>query len=48
LTHSAKEKDVVIEYIKAQEERHKRKSFHEEFRELLIAAGIEFDENYLP
>ena len=47
-THSAKEKDVVIEYIKAQDEHHRRKSFSEECRELLVAAGIEFDEKYLP
>jgi putative transposase len=47
-THSAKEKDVVIEYIKQQEEHHRRKSFRDEFRELLVAARIGFDEKYLP
>jgi putative transposase len=47
-THSAKEKDLVIEYIKAQEKHHRRKSFSEEFRELLVSAGIEFNEKCLP
>ena len=38
----------MIDYIKRQEEHHRRKSFSEEFKELLISAGIEFDERYLP
>ena len=36
-----------MEYIKNQQEHHRTKSFLEELRELLIAAGIEFDERYL-
>lgn len=46
-TYSFKEKDRLIEYVKAQEEHHKRKSFREEFIELLNEHGIEFDEKYL-
>jgi REP element-mobilizing transposase RayT len=40
------EKDVVIEYIKNQEEHHKRVSFQDEFREMLIKFGVQFDEKY--
>jgi len=46
-THSIKEKDVLIEYIKGQEEHHKKMSFKEELRNLLLEAGVEFDEKYL-
>ena len=47
LTHSLAEKDRLIEYIKGQEEHHKKVSFRDEFRRLLEEAGIEFDEKYL-
>ena len=40
-------KDAVIEYIKNQEEHHKRVSFRDEFREMLIKFGVQFDERYL-
>ena len=46
-THSSKEKDRLIEYIKNQEKHHRKVSFRDEFRKLLIEAGIEFDEKYL-
>ena len=46
-THSSNEKDRLIEYIKGQEEHHKKVSFRDEFRRLLEEAGIEFDEKYL-
>ena len=46
-THSHAEKDRIIEYIKSQEEHHKRVSFHDELRKLLVGAGVEFDERYL-
>lgn len=46
-TYSFKEKDVLIEYVKNQEEHHKTKTFREEFIELLQEHGIEFDEKYL-
>ncbi len=46
-THSTKEKDALIEYIKGQEEHHKQVSFKEELRKLLVDAGVSFDEKYL-
>ncbi len=46
-THSMKEKDALIEYIKGQEEHHKQVSFKDELRKLLLDAGVSFDEKYL-
>lgn len=37
----------VVQYIQNQEERHKKMSFQDEFRNLLIKHNIEFDEKYL-
>ena len=41
------DKDSVIEYIKSQPEHHRKISFRDELRELLIKHDIQFDENYL-
>jgi REP element-mobilizing transposase RayT len=46
-THSRQEIDGLIEYIKGQEEHHRRTTFAEEYRKLLEEAGIEFDERYM-
>lgn len=46
-TYSIKEKDRLIEYVKNQEEHHRKKSFKEEYVKLLGEHGIEFDEKYL-
>lgn len=46
-TYSIKEKDRLIEYVKNQEEHHRKKSFREEYVKLLGEHGIEFDEKYL-
>ena len=46
-THSKREIDGLIEYIKRQEEHHRRTTFVEEYRKLLEEAGIEFDERYM-
>jgi len=46
-THSKLEIDGLIEYIKRQEEHHRRTSFADEYRRLLDEAGIEFDERYM-
>ncbi len=46
-TYSIKEKDNVVEYIKNQEEHHKKKSFREEYIEFLKSHKIDFDERYL-
>ena len=46
-TYSIKEKDRLIEYVKNQEAHHHKKTFKEEYVELLTEHGIEFDEKYL-
>jgi hypothetical protein len=46
-THSQREIDGLIEYIKGQEEHHRRTSFAEECRKLPEEAGIELDERYM-
>jgi len=46
-THSAQDKERLVEYIKHQEEHHKEVSPGDELRALLIEAGVEFDEKYL-
>jgi len=38
---------MIINYIKNQKEHHKKVSFEDELRALLIENGIEFDEKYL-
>ena len=47
-THSLKEKDALVNYIKNQQEHHRSKPFLEEFQTLLTEAGMTFDERYLP
>jgi len=39
--------DDLIEYIKGQEEHHRKTTFEEEYRKLLLEAGIQFDERYM-
>ena len=46
-TCSYQDKDRLINYIKNQEEHHKKVSFKEELIALLNEHGIEFDERYL-
>ena len=46
-TKSHQERDMIIEYIKNQEEHHKRVSFVDELKNLLMQEGIEYDERYL-
>ena len=45
-TCSIHEKDRLINYIKGQKEHHKKESFEQEYRRLLIENGIEIDERY--
>jgi hypothetical protein len=40
--------DRLIEYIKNQQERHKKMSFEDEYRKLLFEYGITPDEKYFP
>jgi hypothetical protein len=46
-TCSGKDKDRIANYIANQREHHQRKTFREEYMEMLKKAGIEFDEKYL-
>ena len=46
-THSIREKNPLIDYIKDQENHHRRVDYLDEYRTLLQDAGIEFDEKYL-
>lgn len=46
-THSIREKNALIEYIKNQEAHHSGVDFLDEYRKLLKEADVEFDENYL-
>jgi putative transposase len=46
-TYSIKEKDIIVNYIKNQKEHHKRESFYDEYKRLLVENRIEFDEKYL-
>ena len=46
-TYSIREKDMLINYIKNQKEHHKKESFYDEYKRLLIENEIEFDEKYL-
>ena len=38
---------MIITYIKNQKEHHKKETFHDEFKRLLIENEITFDEKYL-
>jgi len=46
-TYSIREKDMIINYVKNQKVHHKKESFYDEYKRLLVENGIEFDEQYL-
>ena len=46
-TYAWRDKDVIVNYIKNQQEHHKTMSFEEEYRQLLKEFGIEYDERFL-
>ncbi|MCC7213065.1 MAG: IS200/IS605 family transposase [Candidatus Brocadia sp.] len=46
-TVSKSAEDTVIDYIRNQQEHHRKKSFQAEFTEFLNKYGIEYDKNYL-
>jgi len=48
LTYSWTDKEMIIDYIKNQQEHHKVESFEDELRRLLKEFGIEVDEKYFP
>jgi len=47
-THSIKDKDKLIDYIKNQKEHHKKFDFISEYKVLLAEHEIEYDPRYLP
>lgn len=46
-SYSLSDLDTVVKYILNQKEHHKKKSFQEEFKELLKIFNIEYDNKYL-
>lgn len=46
-THSKAQVDAVINYILHQDRHHQKKSFREEYLEILAKNGVEYDEQYL-
>lgn len=46
-THSKSQTQTVINYINNQEEHHKKRSFKEEYLEILRNNDVDFDEKYL-
>lgn len=47
-TYSLRDEPDLIHYLKGQEEHHRRVTFEEEYRKLLLDAGIKIDERYFP
>jgi REP element-mobilizing transposase RayT len=47
LTYAWKDKERVVNYIKTQQEHHRKESFEEEYKRLLVEHGIEYDPRYL-
>jgi len=46
LTYSFKERNILINYVKNQQEHHKKESFQDEIKRLLKEEGIELEENW--
>jgi REP element-mobilizing transposase RayT len=46
-SYSRSQLDTVIRYIRNQQKHHARKSFHEEYVELLEKFGVEYDDRYI-
>jgi REP-associated tyrosine transposase len=44
---SASQLDAVLQYVDAQQEHHRTRTFQEEYRELLHKHGVDFDESYV-
>lgn len=47
LTYAYRDKETIINYIRNQQEHHKRESFVDELRRLLQEEGVEFNEHFL-
>ena len=46
LTYSYKERDIIIEYIKNQQEHHRKESFQDEIRRFFKEQGIDLDDKW--
>ena len=46
-TYNIRQRDMIINYIKKQKEHHRKETFYDEYRRLLLENGVEFDEKYL-
>ena len=46
LTYSYKDRDIIINYIKNQQEHHKKESFQDEISRLIKEHGIDMDEKW--
>jgi REP element-mobilizing transposase RayT len=47
-TYSLRDEPELIAYLKQQEEHHRKVTFEEEYRKLLLDGGIKIDERYFP
>ena len=47
-TYSVRDEPELIAYLKRQEEHHRKVSFEEEYRKLLVDAGVKIDERFFP
>jgi REP element-mobilizing transposase RayT len=48
LTYAWRDKDIIVNYIKNQQEHHKVETFDDELRQLLFEQGVEVDERFFP
>jgi len=48
LTYAWKDKEMIINYIKNQQDHHKKETFEEELRRLLEENGVVVDERFFP
>lgn len=48
LTYAWKDKELIVNYIKNQQEHHKIETFEDELRRLLIEHGIKVDDRFFP
>ena len=48
LTYTWRDKEMIVNYIKNQQEHHKKVSFMDEYRRLLEEHGIVIDDKYFP
>ena len=47
LTYTYRDKAMIVNYIKNQKKHHKYVVFEDEYRDLLVENGVEFDERYI-